>query len=410
MPRLHGKTIFLILLLLAAIPFCSRAEEPQPQPTRVSLLTVDPGAEIYELDGHTSLRFITPEGEDFAVNWGVFDFNAPNFLYRFVKGETDYMAWAFPTKFFLEEYRRAGRTVTEQQLNLTPEEADRLLALTFENLRPENRTYRYNYIYDNCATRPLDLVERAAGCQINLPGSDAALPQEAQPDVTFRSEMTRAHSAYPWYQFGIDLALGSGLDISIGPRERIYQPLYLRDALAEATFPDGRKAVLAPSTPVRGHDVTHPPTPGYLTPMAAALLLLAISAAVALTDLRRRKVTRCYDSLFYSLLFLLSLLLTFLIFVSVHEATSPNWLYLWINPLAIIPAALIWIKKCKRAVYFYQICNFALLIVLLAIGIAGIQHLNPAFYPLIAADMLLSARYIYISRPAKLPAKSQPKK
>ena len=140
MPRLHGKTIFLILLLLAAIPFCSRAEEPQPQPTRVSLLTVDPGAEIYELDGHTSLRFITPEGEDFAVNWGVFDFNAPNFLYRFVKGETDYMAWAFPTKFFLEEYRRAGRTVTEQQLNLTPEEADRLLALTFENLRPENRT------------------------------------------------------------------------------------------------------------------------------------------------------------------------------------------------------------------------------------------------------------------------------
>ena len=89
-------------------------------------------------------------------------------------------------------------------------------------------------------------------------------------------------------------------------------------------------------------------------------------------------------------------MLTFLIFVSVHEATSPNWLYLWINPLAIIPAALIWIKRCKRAVYCYQICNFAALSALLVVAALGVQALNKAFYPLIAADMLLAARYILI--------------
>ncbi len=88
------------------------------------------------------------------VNWGLFDFAAPNFVYRFVKGETDYLAGASSTDRFLEIYRREGRKVVEQTLDLTPEEALRVVELTYLNLRPENRVYRYNYVLDNCATRP----------------------------------------------------------------------------------------------------------------------------------------------------------------------------------------------------------------------------------------------------------------
>lgn len=384
------------------------AQEPAPQ---VSLLTVSPGKEIYELDGHTAMRFMSPGRYDYVVNWGVFDFNAPNFLYRFVKGETDYMAWPFPFYAFIEEYRRQGREVTEQVFDLTPDQARRLETFVAENLRPENRTYRYNYIYDNCATRPLALVEAAIDKPIETNDFEGFVYGETgiedKPGShTFREEMTRSHADYPWYQFGIDLALGSGLDIEITPRQRTYSPLYLKEALRNACYTSttGEKQKIVKSTavilPAKGR-VTAASTPFFLSPMFISLLLLAITLAIAARDIRRRKITRWYDTLFYGCCFIVSLLLTFLIFVSVHEATSPNWLYLWLNPLTAIPAILIWLKSCKRVVYCYQICNFVALFLLLLIGILGIQGLNSAFYPLIAADMALSARYIHVARAIK---------
>lgn len=380
------------------------AEQTAP---RVSLLTVSPGPLVYELDGHTALRFQSP-GYDYVVNWGVFDFGAPNFLYRFVKGETDYMAWPFPFETFMEEYRIQGREVTEQVIDLTPEQASRLESLVAVNLRPENRTYRYNYIYDNCATRPLSLIEEAVGQPLDIPDATGFTYGETgindSPGIhTFRGEMTRSHSDYPWYQFGIDIALGSGLDKKITSRERTYSPLYLKDALRHATYatPDGVNHPLVESTSVilpRKGRVTDEPTTFLLSPVFFSLVILLVTGVIVLRDLRRGSVTRWYDSLLYSCFFIVSLLLTFLIFVSVHEATSPNWLYLWLNPLTIIPAALIWPKSLRSVVYFYQICNFVALFLLLVIGILGIQGLNSAFYMLIAADMALSARYISIFR------------
>lgn len=379
------------------------AEQTAP---RVSLLTISPGPEVYELDGHTGLRFQSPR-YDYVVNWGVFDFNSPNFLYRFVKGETDYMAWPFPTGAFLEEYRRQGREVTEQILDLTPAQALALEEAVADNLLPHNRTYRYNYIYDNCATRPLSLIEKVVGQPLDIPDFEGFTYGETgvtdTPGAhTFRKEMTRSHADFPWYQFGIDLALGSGLDIDITPRQRTYSPLYLKEALGHTTISgtDGAVRPLVKSTatliPARGR-VTAEPTPFLLTPLFISIVVFALTAAVAIRDMRRHMVTRLYDSIFYSCLFIVSLLLTFLIFVSVHEATSPNWLYLWLNPLTLIPAALIWLKSCKRVVYCYQICNFVALFLLLLIGVTGTQGLNGAFYMLIAADMALSARYVLIN-------------
>lgn len=377
-------------------------------PPRVSLLTVSPGPEIYELDGHTGLRFVSPGLYDYVVNWGVFDFNSPGFLYRFVKGETDYMAYPFPTGDFLAEYNRQGREVTEQVLDLTPEQTIRLEAAVAENLLPQNRTYRYNYIYDNCATRPLSLIEGVTSSPLEIaPFEGFVYGETGVTDTpgqhTFRKEMTRSHADYPWYQFGIDLALGCGLDIDISDRQRTYSPLYLKEALRHTyiTDDDGTKHPLVKSTsvilPAKGR-VTAQATPFLLTPFSFSVGIFLLTCVVVIRDIRRGKVTRWYDTVFYGVLFVVSLLLTFLIFVSVHEATSPNWLYLWINPLTAIPMSLVWLKSCKRVVYCYQICNFVALFLLLSIGVFAIQGLNSAFYLLIAADMALSARYIYLSK------------
>lgn len=376
----------------------------------VSLITCAPGKEIYQLEGHSALRIKRPGSYDVAVNWGVFDFNAPNFVYRFVKGETDYIGVSYPFSLFLEEYTTEGREVTQQRLNLTPQEAMRLEQLVIENMQPENRTYRYNYVKDNCATRPLAMIEAAIVDTLTFSppaaftyiAGDAPVATDGS-DFTFRKEMSRYHSRYPWYQFGIDIALGSGIDRDITQRERAFSPLFLKELAATATVanPDGstRKLVAEETTllPGKPGGAEEKPTPWPLTPMAVSIAVLAMAVALSVNDIRRMKISRWFDSILYGAFTLAGLLLTFLIFISSHESTSPNWLYLWLNPLCVIAAVGVWLKSCKRVVYWYQFCNFAALLALLLLHYPLRQAFNPAFYLLIAADLTRSFTYIYVT-------------
>lgn len=376
-------TIAILLSMLT-----SRAE------LTVSLLTIDPGNDIYELEGHTELHFNDPDRDlDMTVSWGVFDFSSPGFVYRFVKGETDYMAVGYPYDYFIEKNSADGRRVTSQKLNLLPHEAELLLQLALRNIEPQNRVYRYNYVKDNCATRPLALVEKAIGGTLSHPG-------DTLTTCTWRSEMARYHANYPWYQFGIDLALGSGIDKRLTAREKCYAPYYLREFIGGATRPDGEPIVTGPNKLIMSgtpDGTPDSPTPWYLTPMFVARILLAMTIMTAWHDIKRRQPTRGLYTLLYGVSTIEGLVLTYLIFVSTHEATSPNWLYLWLNPLCIIGAIGVWLKKHNRVVYFYQIVNFVALIALIVIGATGVQHLNHASYLLIACNLITAGEYIYLN-------------
>ncbi|MDE6099432.1 MAG: DUF4105 domain-containing protein, partial [Paramuribaculum sp.] len=101
---------------------------PVDSTATISLLTVAPGCEIYELEGHTGLRIRTAS-DDMVANWGLFDFSAPNFVYRFVKGETDYCVGLWPYGYFMAIYCEENRRVTEQVLDLTPAETAHVISL-----------------------------------------------------------------------------------------------------------------------------------------------------------------------------------------------------------------------------------------------------------------------------------------
>lgn len=347
------------------------------------------------MEGHAALRIVHPRYGDFTVNWGVFDFDSPGFVYRFVKGETDYMAAGADTRHFAESYRRQGRTVKEIVLRLDSAQIERLTGMVMTNLLPENRVYRYNYVLDNCATRPLAMIEAAIGDTITLashglPGNDGD---------TFRNVMRYYHRNYPWYQFGIDTALGSGIDRPISVREASFAPVVLEKTVEEAMLPSGEQLVTEICYIV-GSDDTPPvvsgPTPWYISPMTCAIAVLAITLWVSIMQLKgREQAVRWFDTAYFSLLGLEGLLLSFLIFVSVHEATSPNWLYLWLNPLCFIGAVTPWLKSSKRLEICYQCVNFALLIVLTVILLAGIQSPNPAFIPLMMASVIRAVTTIY---------------
>ena len=166
MKLLHILPVIVSLLCMPLKGHGEEVADSLPE-LEISLITCSPGEEIYELCGHTALRVKLPP-LDMAVNYGTFDFNAPNFVYRFVKGETDYMVSAYPFKYFIEEYTRSGRSITEQPLNLSPEEAKRLLEMLQYNTLPENRTYRYNYVKDNTSTRTIAILAKAIGATESL--------------------------------------------------------------------------------------------------------------------------------------------------------------------------------------------------------------------------------------------------
>lgn len=379
--RLYG--LFLVSLL--ALQVAARESDS----LRVSLLTAYPGADIYQLEGHTALRIRHPQRGDYVVNWGLFDFDSPGFVYRFVKGETDYLAGATSTDRFLYVYRREGRRVDETELKLTPEQTQRLLDLIDINLMPENRVYRYNYVLDNCATRPLAMIERALGDTIPL--GRTGLPDEAVG--SFRDAMRHYHAGYPWYQFGIDLALGSGIDRHITHRELSFSPMALKEMIADSPV-GGSTVTLLPGV---GETAVLPPTPFLQSPVFFAILVLLAALVCTRGQLSRRawvKFPRIFDTVFYTLLGLNGCVTAFLVFISVHEATLPNWLLLFTNPLCFLGAICVWSKRLGGLLFCYQCINFALLIALMIVLALGIQATHTAVVLLVVADAVRSFAYI----------------
>lgn len=373
---------------------------PVDTTTQISLLVASPGTEIYELEGHAAMRIQGPGG-DITVNWGLFNFDQPNFVYRYVKGETDYGIGAQYTSQFINNYASQGRGVTEIPLNLTQDQVQKVIALVDSTLQPGSNIYRYNYVKDNCSTRPLNIVEQAIGDSITVDASSLPFTGE----VSFREIMRYYHKYYPWYQFGIDLALGSGIDYPVSPHEMAFAPVLLPALLCNATVGGEPLVTGEPRTLVAAAPWPAKPTPWYLTPLFVALIVLVASVLITWHDIRSMRVTRWFDSALYGIYALMGCVITFLVLVSVHEATSPNLLLLWLNPLALIAAIGVWLKSAKKMVVCYHFVNFvALLILTIAWPLVG-QGGNIAFIPLIIADALRSISYIYLNKCALKGAK-----
>ncbi|MBD5358534.1 MAG: DUF4105 domain-containing protein [Bacteroides sp.] len=388
-----------IMIAMALSWFCVRAEKPEPlnnansyantDSLTVSLITCYPGPEIYELCGHEAIR-VRGEGRDSVWNFGMFSFNEPNFIYRFVKGETDYLCVGYPFEWFLPEYVDRGSKVVEQDLNLTQEEAKKLLGILQTHALPKNRRYRYNYVLDNCATRITDQLDKAASSRIIYPDT-LSFP-------TFRQEMRNYHKNYPWYQFGIDLALGSGLDRPLQGREDMFVPVEMMKKSAGAHFFDGRQLVREERILNEGREsAVLPPTPWWLTPLFIGWVVAVLSVIFSILSLRKNQL---YKWGYFSWFFILGLggcMVTFLVFVSSHEATSPNSLLLWLNPLQLIFAVCVLWRRLRRGAIMMSWYNIVAMVCMLLAWPFQRQVANPAFFPLMISTLILSSTYAIIA-------------
>lgn len=375
----------------------SRMPGTEADSLTVSFITCWPGSEVYALCGHEAIR-IRSAKMDSVWNYGLFDFDQPNFVYRFVKGETDYRLGSYPFAWFLPEYVNRGSRVEEQDLNLTQEEAGRLLKMLQRESLPGRNVYRYNYVKDNCATRPFERLEEATGMKVELP--------DTLRHGTYRKEMRAYHANYPWYQFGIDLVLGSGLDVELTPREEMFVPVEMHRNLSQATFIDGRPVVRENRVLNEGsREAVEPPTPWYAGPLFWSFVALAICVAAGIVRVRTGRRLRAVYALYYAFVGFAGVTVWFLVLFSSHEATSPNLLKWWLSPLALIVPVSIWFNRLNvvtAIVLWYEMIAAALLLILWP---TQSQSTSAAVFPLMLCAVALGAAYA-IKPPVKSYKKS----
>ena len=350
------RTIFVAfsILLTSNNAIAQDFDLSEMDSVEIGLVTCSPHEEIYSLYGHTALRYHDLKNHlDGVYNWGVFDYKKPHFAVRFVLGLTDYELGVAPTQPFCDYYKEGGSEVTEHVLNLTREEKWSIRNALIENSLPENRVYRYNFFYDNCSTRPRDIIEK------NIKGRIVYQPREDY-EPTYREMLLQHNSHNPWTAFGIDLLLGVNADRKTTIREQEFLPFNLRHDFDHAYIErDGqriplikeRRQLVAP-----GIQMTEPDFP--LSPRATFILLFALTLALTLYERYHKTKLRWFDTLLMLLTGIPGLVLVLMIF-SEHPTTSLNLQILLLNPLALLFVWPVWKGRKTKWFAISTICLLA---------------------------------------------------
>lgn len=395
------KKLLLISILLLQYLLVVKAEMPVfTDSAQYSLITCSPGEELYARFGHTGIRVKdNVNNTDVVFNYGLFSFNTENFYFKFIKGETDYQLGVIPTNAFLSEYIMRNSFVWEQELNLTTAEKRKLAAALIENYKPENRVYRYNFIYDNCATRPRDRILQACDGMVKLTN-----PGEQR---TFRNWVALYTGSESWTQFGIDLLFGRPSDVNATNIESMFLPEVLMSEFEnitivrkDSTFNE-KKLVLKTNEIVSG---TYPQENKNLIfkPLLVFLILLIAGIMLTIWETRTNHYARFFDSLLLLVTGVAGVLIFYLMFFSVHPMVKSNMNILWLNPLNLIVAIIIWIKPLRFGVFIFKVFNIILLLAVLIFFAISFQQFNLAVFPLILLLFLRFVSYIINSDKAQI--------
>ena len=355
---------------------------------RISLLTCEPGSEIYALFGHSAIRYENPaKQEDWVFNYGMFSFKEPNFVMRFVKGETDYQLGVVPFRYFEAEYGMRGSSVYQQELNLTNVEKEKLAGLLFENYFPANRVYRYNYFYDNCTTRARDKIEESIQGKVVYPVSDRV--------VSYRDILHEFTAGSEWSEFGIDLCLGSEADEPIDERKQMFAPFYMLAAARGAVIhrTDTMMPFVRKETKIV--DAVLEDEPAFpLSPMACALLLLAVTVIIVGRGLYKGRQCLAWNVVMFLLQGLGGCIIAFLFFFSLHPTVGSNWLLILFNPLPLIYLPWLIGRGIKQQKDPYHVYNAVVLTSFILLMPFLPQEFNLTVLPLALNLLLLSVGHL----------------
>lgn len=323
-----------ILVLSLAMSLQAAATNMLSDSARIYLLTCTPGTQVWSKYGHTGIRVADPVGDiDIVFNYGIFDLTANDFYLKFIHGETYYQLGIESYKYFERYYSYFGRITYWQELNLTQVQKQQIFDALLVNYQPENRFYHYNFVFDNCATRPYYLLKEAL--------QDTILSSyQGYCGSTFREAITHYTGHNSWVDFGINLVFGCEADEAMTNEQRLFLPEELMYYMAQARLSDGTALVKAQH--IEGF--TPAPVKWYNNCWLGIALFTLLMVAQSLWDRKRGKCAWGVDVALGVVYLIMALLVIYLSFFSCHPLVGFNW------RIILLPI----IHVCTRLIYIYR--------------------------------------------------------
>jgi hypothetical protein len=381
------KTTFLLLFF----PFWAFSNSlnisENIESTEISVLTCDPGNEIYSLFGHSALRIKNPiNGQDLVVNWGLFEFSESQFQfgYDFAKGRLKYYMGIQLMSNFITEYRRSKRGIREQVLNLSNQEKYQIIQLLEENYKPENRKYKYEFFYDNCSSRLRDVIKKVFGENINFYQS----PKSNK--FTFRETIHLYLESFPWLKLGIDLVLGKKIDKLVSNENLMFLPLNVEEIFDKSLVENNgsiKNLVKSKNTLIESFENKNKLNNiGFYSWILLAITLLLII-------FKLDKALRVWSSLNLFIIGLLGIVLVFMWIGTDHNATKMNFNLLWASPFHFILIFYLIKESWNNFTYWYLILSLILIFTTILFWFTLTQEFNSFVKPIILELVIIYYYY-----------------
>lgn len=352
----------------------------------ISMLTCSPGSELYSLFGHTAIRVHDPVADyDVVFNYGTFDFQTPHFYLKYAQGLLPYQLTQTSFRNFMYAYQMEERSVYAQTLRLDSLQKQQLFNLLQENYRPENRSYLYNFLFDNCTTRSRDILLKSVPGEVNW--------QTMDMNKNFWNLLDEYLQTSPWVQWGIHTILGQRGNRKATTFQYMFLPDYLMYGLDSVYYNNQRLAENIKILYQAPEQQIHNPWykgPAFIFALGVILIIFLLYKSKSLLFL----------NLTTSVLFLftgiLGCLIVFLGGFTAHPITAPNWNILWANPLNLIALFFLFQKKLPRIIDIYLTIYIALLIIAIPVWFIT----QPAV-PIASLSLIILMIYISLQQKSK---------
>ncbi|HTN45971.1 MAG TPA: DUF4105 domain-containing protein [Flavipsychrobacter sp.] len=355
--KVWRKNLLIVLLFSCSSLF---AQEDSSH-LRVSLLTCGTGPEPWETFGHTAIRITdSMSGTDDVFNYGTFNGYDDDFLLNFTRGKLLYYLSYYPYPNFVDEYARDNRSVREQELKISGKDKMEIYNFLLHNARNENKYYKYDFFFDNCATRIRDAFPKALGS-----GFKYAYTLPEHKSISFRNIINQYFYRVHWQRFGVNILLGSRIDKVMTNSDVMFLPDYLADGIAGATL-DGRKIAHPSKLIVDG-------SPKVPAGVNEPFLLTSFIALLTILGLSVPRLKRLGNVMIFFNLFLSGFIGCFIMLMWMatdHQGCSNNLNLLWALPTNLV-AAFIPRRNNER----YSLIAMGLIFVSLLLHILKVQEL-----------------------------------
>ncbi|WP_088322771.1 DUF4105 domain-containing protein [Polaribacter tangerinus] len=382
------KKIFLSVLIVILTLLKTTAQVNLSVYSEISIITAGPGEKLYEKFGHSAIRVKDPVlNLDLIYNYGIFDFNAPNFLLNFAQGKMFYLLARYDFKYFLASYKNDKRWLKEQILNLNQAQKQHFFSYLENNALKENATYLYDPFFNNCATKIKDISKTILSNNIVF--------EDIVTNTSLRNLLNKEIHFNSWGNVGINLITGTILDTKRTKEAYMYLPDYVYSYFKTAKIVTNNSEIPLVKKENVLLDFKEPRTTLKLfSPAILFSFLFSIILWFTWRDFKAKNGITVIDVILFFLTGFVGLILSYLWLFSDHSTAPNNFNIFWAFPVNLIFAFIIRKKKYHLFLSKYISLLLVLFVTLIALLVLEIQTLPLAIIPFLAA---LVIRYVYIN-------------